>query len=106
MTSRRAILLPGARADLLAIIDWIATESHSRQVGYRFGAQLRNRCHELAALSIRLGRERDDLSPGLRSTPWRDYLIFFRYVDDRFEVVRILHAARDIARQFPPTPES
>lgn len=104
--TRQADLLPAARADLLDIFEWLAAKSEDVGTAERFTFRLLSRCDELAALSTRLGREREDLAPGLRSTPWRDYLIFFRYVDDRFEVVRILHAARDITRQFPPHPES
>ena len=47
-----------------------------------------------------MGRERSDLSEGLRSLPFRDYLIFYRIVESSVVVVRVLHGARDIERLF------
>lgn len=32
----------------------------------------------------------------IRSSPYRGYIIFFRYLGDTFEVVNILHSRRDI----------
>ena len=45
-----------------------------------------------------MGRPRDELAPGLRSVAFRNYVIFFRYREDRFEVVSILEGHRDIDR--------
>ena len=47
-----------------------------------------------------LGTVRDDLGLELRSVSLRSYLIFFRYLDDRLEVVRIVHGARDLPTVF------
>jgi toxin ParE1/3/4 len=43
-----------------------------------------------------MGRERDDLGPALRSVAHSSYVIIFRYLDDRIQVVRIVHGRRDL----------
>ncbi|MEH3120290.1 MAG: type II toxin-antitoxin system RelE/ParE family toxin [Methylorubrum populi] len=74
---------------------WFATASPRKDAGQ---AERINRIsyHRLAALPGTLGRARPELQPDIRSTPYRSYIIFFRYLDDTFEVVNILHSRRDI----------
>ena len=43
-----------------------------------------------------MGRERNDIAPGLRSFPVGRYLIFYRFIDEGLEIVRVLHGARDL----------
>jgi toxin ParE1/3/4 len=43
-------------------------------------------------------RQREELSPRLRSFPVGSYIIFYRPTQDGVEIARILHGARD----FPP----
>jgi toxin ParE1/3/4 len=43
-----------------------------------------------------MGRERNDIAPGLRSFPVGKYLIFYRLIDEGLEIVRVLHGARNI----------
>ena len=43
---------------------------------------------------------RDDLSPGLRSIPHGNYLIFYRLMNNGIEIVRVLHGSRDLPSQF------
>ena len=47
-----------------------------------------------------MGRARPELGDGLRSAPFESYVIFFRYVGERFEVVDILHGRRDVDALF------
>ena len=35
--------------------------------------------------------------------PFRNYVIFFRYVGDSFYVVNVLHGARDVSAYFAGT---
>ena len=51
---------------------------------------------ELYASQPRMGTIREPLAPGLRSFPVGNYLVFYRIVSDGIELVRVLHAARDI----------
>ncbi|WP_246659788.1 type II toxin-antitoxin system RelE/ParE family toxin [Methylosinus sporium] len=62
--------------------------------------QLVEQCEKMAALPILLGRPRDELSPGLRSFPFRGYMIFMIYRESALEIVNILHGRRDIDAFF------
>ena len=43
-----------------------------------------------------LGVGCEHLGPGIRRVRWRDYLVYDRVKDDAVELVRLLHAKRDI----------
>jgi toxin ParE1/3/4 len=102
---RRAIFLASVQGDLARILRYIARMSGSVSVAQRFVGELRAYCHRLAALPGTLGRARPEIRPDLRSVPHKSYVIFFRYVGDRFEVVNILEGHRDIIAYFDDEPE-
>jgi len=52
------------------------------------------------AKSPHMGRNRSRLAPELRSHPHGRYVIFYRVIDGGIEIVRVLHASRDIFAQF------
>jgi plasmid stabilization system protein ParE len=97
---RRAKFLASARADFLHILSYVAEASGSISTGEAFVRRLRAKCHELAGLGGTIGRPRPELSPDVRSFPYRGYVIFFRYVADRFEIVNVLERHRDIESYF------
>ena len=97
---RRAVFLRSVERDLLSIFTFIAEASNSIAVADRFVRQLRQHCHKLASLPGTLGRARPELLLDIRSVPYRGYVIFFRYVDERFEVVDILEGHRDVDAFF------
>ena len=99
---RRAVFLASVEADLLSVFEYIATASNSISVAERFVRALRDHCHKLAGLPGALGRERPDLRPDIRSAVFKNYVIFFRYIEGRFEVVNILEGHRDIDAFFRP----
>jgi toxin ParE1/3/4 len=80
------LFLASVERDLRAIFIYIAEASDSISVGREFVRQLRDHCHKLASLPGTIGRER--------------YVIFFRPMDDRFEVVDILEGHRDVVAFF------
>ena len=43
-----------------------------------------------------IGRARPELRPDLRSFPFGAYLILYRAIDDGAEIVRVVHAARNL----------
>ena len=47
-----------------------------------------------------MGRRRDELFPGLRSFAVGSHVIFYRVMSDGTDVIRVLHAARDIPSLF------
>jgi toxin ParE1/3/4 len=97
---RRATFLASVRNDLPGILTYGACESGSVAVGEAFVRKLRAKCHQLAALQSTIGRARPEIREDIRSFPYMGYVIFFRYVGERFEVVNILEGHRDIESYF------
>ncbi len=103
---RRLIYLASVKRDLLDILAYLAEESGSVTVAQGFVAQLRSRCRALASKPGTLGRARPELHPEIRSVAHKGYVVFFRYVEDRLEVVNILEGHRDIDSHFADSDES
>jgi toxin ParE1/3/4 len=53
------------------------------------------KCERLARSPL-IGRARPELRPDLRSFPYGAYLILYRVIDDGVEIVRVVHAARNL----------
>lgn len=51
----------------------------------------------------KLGRERKDIRAGLRSLVKESHIVFYRILDGRIRIVRVLHASRDVIKFIPPT---
>lgn len=47
-----------------------------------------------------MGKQRSELAPLLRSFPVKNYLIFYRPIDEGVEIVRILHGSQDVETLF------
>jgi toxin ParE1/3/4 len=45
-------------------------------------------------------RSRDEVMPGLRSVLVHPYTVFYRVIDGKVEIVRVLHERRDFAAVF------
>ena len=86
-----------ADLDLLDIWSYISQDSF--EAADRFLDQLEQQ-FELIAETPLIGKERNELIPGLRSLPHGNYLIFYRINRDRVEIIRVLHGARDLTRLF------
>lgn len=43
-----------------------------------------------------LGRKRDEIKFGLRSIVQESHVLFYRVLEDRIRIIRILHVSRDI----------
>jgi toxin ParE1/3/4 len=48
----------------------------------------------------KMGRQRNELTFGLRSFPVSKYMIFYQQTDFGIEIVRVLHSSRDIPQVF------
>jgi plasmid stabilization system protein ParE len=92
--------LASARLDIAQIQAYVTRESRSLAIGRGFARQLRLKCTQLASLPGQMGRARDEISEGLRSSAYKGHIIFFRYVGDEFQIVNILEGHRDAARHF------
>ncbi|KQX03039.1 MULTISPECIES: type II toxin-antitoxin system RelE/ParE family toxin [Ensifer] len=93
-------MLPSALTDLVNILEYITRQSGSLMAGRRFVGELRQKCRTLADLPGTLGRARPELRLDIRSAAFKGYVIFFRYADERFEVVNIIEGHRDIDELF------
>jgi toxin ParE1/3/4 len=89
-----------AQADLRSIARYVAMASQSRATAASFITRLRAHCTKLAALPGTLGQARPELHPEVRSTPFRGYVIFFRYCGSTLEIVNVLEGHRDILAHF------
>jgi toxin ParE1/3/4 len=89
-----------ALRDLAEIEARVEEVSGSGEVAQAFVTRLVEKCKRLAGFKTRIGRPRQELLPDLRSYPYRNHVIFFRYVGDSFYVVNVLHGARDIGTYF------
>ncbi|PDS65314.1 plasmid stabilization protein [Rhizobium anhuiense] len=94
---------PAAAQDLEDIGDYIHAENPT--AAYRFVTALRARCNRLAD-APRGGASRSELWAGLRSVPFRRYVVFYTVSGDDVRVERILHGSRDIAAVFSEDDES
>lgn len=87
---------PEAEADLDDIWCYIARKTSSFEIADRFTEFLTDR-FSLLANHPYIGRRRDeDLRPGLRSFPVRDYIILYRIEDEEVLILRVLQGSGDI----------
>lgn len=96
----KVIFTPLAREDFLQIWGYIAVQS-DEETADSFITRLAEKCESIATSPLGY-RMRDELLPGLRSFPYRTYMIFYVPVANGIEVIRVLHAARDIDSIFHP----
>jgi len=89
---------PQAEADTLEIWAYIAQDSLAEADRWvdRLDESL-----ALWATQPKMGRAREELSPGIRSLPFGRYVVFFEPLADGIDVVRVLHGSRDLDEQFP-----
>ena len=97
----RIVIRPGAARDLVEIFRYLARTAGLR-VADRFVGQAQA-TWELLVSQPRLGSRYDGdgiLEADLRYysiIKFRNYIAFYRPIEDRIEVIRVLHGARDIA---------
>lgn len=89
-----------SKRDIRDIAEYIFSETFSDQLAIGTVRRLTEQCQRLAMLPGTLGRPRSELGHGVRSFPFKDYIIFFRYTDTSLDILAILHASRDIAALF------
>ncbi len=86
-------LTPQAKYDMYDIWSFIAEDSLAG--ADHFMETLRNEFQRIAQFPG-MGRNRDELEPGLKSYVVGNYLIFYHTFTDRIVIDRVLHGARDI----------
>lgn len=88
----RVDLSPEARADLKAIGHWINDDNPDRADS--FVSELERACTTLGRRPYRFPAV-PTAGQDLRKRAYRDYLIFYRVLENWVEVVRIVHGKRD-----------
>ena len=86
-----------ARFDLDGI--WISIAADNVEAADRLIDSVLSQYRHLTAHPY-LGRLRNELRPGLRSWAVGNYVIFYAATDDRLEIIRVLHGARDLPPLF------
>jgi toxin ParE1/3/4 len=82
-----------ARADLLEI--WLYIADRDSRAADKVLDEIERVCR-LISTHPRMGRERPDILPGIRSFSVMSWTIFYR-IEDRFiDIARVIHGARDI----------
>jgi len=95
----RLVLTDTAKADLRNIRSYIHDENP--KAAKAFVKDLTEKLFSLAENGI-TGHPRDWVSNGLRGFPYRERCFYFRIVEDRMIVVRVLHSKQDVtAQDFP-----
>jgi toxin ParE1/3/4 len=96
---------PQAIRDLADIAVYLAEESGSDELAFRFLDAAEASFDSLAAMS-EMGTSRTYNSPALvgvrmwRAAGFPNHLIFYRPIESGVEVIRVLHANRDIESLF------
>lgn len=93
----RYYLSDQAREDLEEI--WLYIAGNSVQAADGFVDEVISRFPTLAE-QPGIGRQREELSPLLRSFPVSNYLIFYRPRSDGIDIVRVLSGFRDLPDFF------
>jgi toxin ParE1/3/4 len=92
-------ITPAARSDLDEVWDYLGVQKENPTAAYRQVEMLYDKFSLLAANPL-LGEVRNDLGPDLRSFVARKYVVVYRVIGGRIEIVRVVHAARDIRAVF------
>jgi toxin ParE1/3/4 len=97
--SQYTISLPASR-DLQAINDRFAVVNV--EAGELFLLEFNRKCQQLVKFP-RIGKVYEELSPGLRGIPLNGYIIFYKTIDDRIKIVRVVSGKRDLPSLFQDT---
>jgi toxin ParE1/3/4 len=95
---KRVTFTETAQSDLEEIWWYIAQDNPDR--ADNFVDELVDVCRVSLAPMPAIGKPCDSLLPGLWRFPYQSYVLFYRFGNERLEVVRVLHGARDIEALF------
>ena len=86
-----------ARQDLQHIWDYMAEQNPIR--ADQWLDEFETRCQLLSEMPL-IGRQRDELQPGLRSFLLGRYILFYRLQEEQIEIVRVLSGYQDLESLF------
>lgn len=93
MSRRKVRISPQADRDIDGIADFIRRDNPRR--AYSFVKELYERIGVVAERPFSYP-SREDVAAGLRTASQGNYRILFRVEDELVQILRVLHAARDI----------
>lgn len=97
--AHEVVFSPEARADLIALYDYIADRSGARRA-LDYVERVEQWCLSFSIFPER-GTRRDDLVPGLRVTGFeRRVVVAFTVSRERVTVLRVLYGRRDLGRNL------
>ena len=102
MTAQFRLTEPAIQ-DIEQIADYIARQSGLDQ-GDRFLNKLDAKFVKIAQFP-NLGRQRDEILPGLRSLPMDNYLILYMVIGQDVEIFRVVSGYRDLSALFTDADE-
>lgn len=88
---------PRAADDLVEIWNYIAKDNPV--AADRLLDRIDQLCQTLMEYPY-MGRERPDIMVGIHSFAVNKYVIYYRHIEVGIEVIRVLHAARDVHSEF------
>jgi toxin ParE1/3/4 len=97
MSMRRVHIHAVVHEDIINAMRFIARDSVDAAIKWSFDLDDKFR---LLARIPGTGTDRSNLRPGLRSSPFGEYLVFFERAPDGIAIVRVIHGARKYARLF------
>ncbi len=100
----RVVLTDEALADLDAITDYIAQDNPRRAIS--FGDELINAAAAIGETPQGFAVLPEFADYEVRRKPYRSYSIFYRIVDDRIDVIHILHSAQNYQKLLFPEEEA
>lgn len=89
--------------DIEQIADYIANQSGFDRAD-RFLNKLDAKFAKIAQFP-NLGRQRDEILPGLRSIPMDKYLILYMVIEQNVEIFRVVNGYRDLSALFTDVDE-
>jgi toxin ParE1/3/4 len=84
--------------DLLNIYEY-TTENFGEDQAVKYLLGLEQLFHTICR-QPHLGRTRNEIRKGLRSNSYLSHIVFYRIIEERIRIVRVLHASRDIPKFF------
>jgi toxin ParE1/3/4 len=99
MTGRFRLTDPAIQ-DIEQIADYIAQQSGLDRAE-RFLTELDGKFAKIAQFP-KLGRQRNEILPNLRSLPIDNYLILYMPIDPNIDILRVVSGYRDLSALFEP----
>ncbi len=91
------LISPEASQDLDKIFSYFT--SRNVDAGERFVLAFEKKCENLRQFP-NMGRRYAALAPSLRGIPLDNYIIFYRVIDDKIEIVRVVSGYQNLESLF------